>query len=87
MGSQKRRPGEPVATRLPDITSAALNSSADERAQPAQELLASLDRDLEVEAAWDEEIRRRVDAWERGLVKEVPWEDVREQARKRLEGR
>ena len=85
MGSKKRQRGEPMATRLPDITSAALNLPPDQRAQLAQQLLASLDRDPEIEAAWDEEVRRRVAAWEAGLVREVPWEGVRAQGRKLLE--
>lgn len=84
MGSKKRPPGEPMATRHPDVTSAALNLPADQRAQLAQELLASLDRDPEVEAAWDEEIRRRVAELEAGTAKTIPAEQVFAEARRRL---
>jgi putative addiction module component (TIGR02574 family) len=84
MGSKKRQRGEPMATRLPDITSAALNLPPDQRAQLAQQLLASLDRDPEIEAAWDEEIRRRVAELEAGTAKTIPAEQVFAEARRRL---
>ena len=87
MGSKKRQRGEAMATPFPDITSAALNLPPDQRAQLAQQLLASLDWDPDIEAAWDEEIKRRVADWEAGLVREVPWEEVRAQGRRLLEGK
>lgn len=47
--------------------------SREERARLAEELLASLDpNDSEIEAAWDEELRRRIDEVERGDVQLVP---------------
>jgi putative addiction module component (TIGR02574 family) len=87
MGSKKRQRGDTVATQLPDITETALKLPAEQRAQLARQLLASLARDPDIEAAWDDEIERRLDAWKTGLVKEVPWEEVRVQARGRLEGK
>ena len=63
------------------IESAALLLPPEERARLAERLLASLDVDPEIEKAWDEEIKRRLVAWEAGLLKEVPWEEVRAQAR------
>lgn len=66
------------------IESAALLLSTEERARLAERLLASLDVDPEIEAAWDEEIKRRLEDWEAGLVKGVPWEEVRETIRSRL---
>ena len=69
------------------IESAALLLPRAERARLAERLLASLDTDPGIEKAWDEEIKRRLDAWEAGLVKEVPWEDVQAQARARLEAK
>ena len=44
-----------------------------ERARLAEELLASLDpHEGEVEAAWDEELRRRIDEVELGAVELIP---------------
>jgi len=76
-----------MTTRVRDITSAALGLPAEQRAQLARQLMESLDQDPEIEAAWDEEIRQRVEAWQAGVVKEVPWEQVREEARRRVEER
>lgn len=57
----------------------ALRLSADERAVLAASLWASLeaDSDPDVEAAWAEEIRRRLKRIESGEEKTVPWEEVR----------
>ncbi len=49
-----------MATSIQDVEAAALDLPAEDRAELAQRLLSSLDRDPEVEAAWDEEIRRRI---------------------------
>lgn len=55
------------------------------RARLAEELLASLDpQDTEVEAAWDEELRRRIDEVERGAVQLVPAEEAFAQVRRAL---
>jgi len=45
--------------------------------------MASLDRDPQVEAAWDEEIRRRIDKLEEGSAVSIPAEDVFAAARGR----
>lgn len=58
----------------------------EDRARLAEELLASLDpREQEVEAAWDEELRRRIDEVERGAVQPVPAEQAFTQVRRALE--
>lgn len=58
----------------------------EDRARLAEELLASLDpREQEVEAAWDEELRRRIDEVERGAVQLVPAEQAFTQVRRALE--
>lgn len=49
-----------------DIEAAALQLPADKRAQLAERLLASLEKDDEILAAWVEEAERRADALERG---------------------
>jgi putative addiction module component (TIGR02574 family) len=50
----------------------------EDRARLAEELLASLqqDRDPDIEAAWDEEIRRRIAEIENGTATLVPAEQV-----------
>jgi putative addiction module component (TIGR02574 family) len=49
----------------------------EDRARLAEELLASLDpHDSDVEAAWDVELRRRVEEFEHGTVELVPAEQV-----------
>ena len=69
---------------LQSVEAAALELSQEERAQLAQSLLASLPRDPEVEAAWDEEIKRRVAELEAGLIETIPAEDVFAEARSHL---
>ncbi len=56
-----------------------------ERARLAEELLASLDpHDTEVEVAWDEELRRRIDEVERGAVQLIPAAQAFSQVRRVL---
>jgi putative addiction module component (TIGR02574 family) len=57
----------------------ALRLGADERAELAAELLASLDgpADPDAEAAWAMEIKRRVRDIEEGSVELEPWENVK----------
>lgn len=69
---------------LQAVQAAALELSAKERAHLAQTLLASLDRDADIEAAWDHEIERRVAEVEGGLVEMTPAEEVFAAARSRL---
>jgi putative addiction module component (TIGR02574 family) len=57
----------------------------EQRARLAEELLASLDpRDADVEAAWDEELRRRIDEVERGAVQLIPADTAFAQIRRAL---
>ena len=72
-----------MATSIQDVESAALGLSAKDRAELAQRLLSSLDRDPEVEAAWNEEIRERVADLESGRVATIPAEEVFAKARLR----
>jgi putative addiction module component (TIGR02574 family) len=64
-----------------------LDSAA--RAELAAELLASLDGpgDPDAEAAWNDEIDRRVEAIEAGTVRLEPWEQVKRRIEKDLLGR
>ena len=74
---------------MPDLV-AELSAQAkalppEERARLAEELLASLDpHETEVESAWDEELRRRIDEVERGAVQLVPADQAFAQVRRAL---
>lgn len=60
------------------VIAEALQLPPDARAALAGELLASLDGvdvDADREAAWSDEIRRRLDAWEHGEVKSISKDD------------
>lgn len=61
-----------------EVRSAAMSMSAEDRARLAEELLASLDgpERNEIDAAWAEEIERRIDEMESGKVKGIPAEEV-----------
>jgi len=67
------------ALKLPDA----------ERAALAVELIASLDGEPDhgVEEAWAQEIKRRVEQIDRGEVELIPWEQVRDELRQRLDER
>ncbi len=61
----------------------ALKLSANERAEVAEQLIASLDDapDTGVEQAWQEEVQRRLGQIERGEVNTIPWEEVQRRLR------
>ena len=60
-----------------ELSRKALSLSPEERVQLAEKLLATVQEvDTEVEAAWDEEIKRRVAEIENGTAKLIPAEDV-----------
>ncbi|MGO9833604.1 MAG: addiction module protein [Polyangiaceae bacterium] len=63
----------------------ALELSAEDRAELAADLLASLDGppDASVPAAWTDEIRRRVDRAVGGEATGTPWPELREKLRGR----
>lgn len=69
-----------------ELLADALRLDTTERAKLAAELLASLDGEPEedVEAAWAEEVERRMDEIESGAVKLVPWEDVKRRVEKEI---
>ena len=47
-----------------------------ERARLAERLIASLDEDAEIEAAWIKEVRRRDEEIQSGAVETIPLEDA-----------
>ena len=61
------------------LESAALLLPPEERARLAERLLASLDVDPGIEAAWAVEVEKRLADWDAGLVEAVPWDEVRRQ--------
>lgn len=70
----------------PGVRRAALDLPPVERAELASELLASLPQPprSEIDAAWDEEISRRVHAYERGELATYAFSEVRRRAFERM---
>jgi putative addiction module component (TIGR02574 family) len=78
-----------VTSRAQELLREALTLPAEERADVAAELLASLDEApaedaAEVEAAWAREIERRARRVMSGESAGEPWEDVRARVIQRL---
>jgi putative addiction module component (TIGR02574 family) len=73
------------------ILKEALAKPQADRALIAHRLLVSLnppgEDDIEVEAAWQEEIGRRLKEIDSGQAEMIPWETVRDDIRNRLRGR
>ena len=67
----------------------ALRLGPTERAEPAAEVLASLDgpADADAESAWEQEVRRRIEAIDAGTVELEPWDDVKHRIEKDVLGR
>ncbi|MDZ7780364.1 MAG: addiction module protein [Gemmatimonadota bacterium] len=55
-----------------------------ERARLAERLIASLDEDAEIEAAWIAEVRRRDQEIQSGAVETIPLEDALTSIRERF---
>src|SRR5262249_43953774 len=65
-------------TTIDEIFEAARRLTTDERVALADRLLATVspEEQAEIDAAWAEEIERRIAAYERGEVKTIPVEEV-----------
>ena len=65
----------------PDLLKEALKLSRKARAALASSLIDSLDdvEDEDAEAAWQDEIARRLEELDAGTTKSVPWSEVRRQ--------
>ena len=72
-----------MSSSLHALEAAALLLPPEERAKLAERLIASLDRDPEITAAWDEEILRRISEFDAGRMESVPAERVFQEARAR----
>ena len=70
-----------------DILDKALLLPDSDRTQIAEQLIPSLDRGIEpsreVELAWQQEIERRLNQIDSGKVKCIPWEEVRDNLRRK----
>lgn len=75
-----------MITAAQSLRDAVLQLPEEDRAWLAAEILASLDGppDEEVDAAWSEEIDRRVDEIESGTVELLDWQVVKAQLIERL---
>jgi len=69
----------PMTQEATDLLKKAMTLSADERIALAASLMDSVDRAEEesIEAAWNDEIARRIEDLDSGGVKPIPWEEVR----------
>jgi putative addiction module component (TIGR02574 family) len=74
-----------VNAPIRELEAAALALPESERARLAEKLLASLDRDPQIEEAWAQEIRERVERYRDGEAETHPAESVLEEARERIE--
>jgi len=69
-----------------NILSVAMKLTPEERVALAQNLYASVEEiDPEVEAAWGQEIKRRLDAIDAGEVELIPWEQVEKEMQELLD--
>ena len=64
-----------INSPLEDIEAAALQLAPAERAHLAERLLVSLDEDDEIMAAWVEEAERRADAFDRGEMGTIDFDE------------
>lgn len=73
-----------INSPLEDIEAAALQLAPSERAHLAERLLVSLDEDDEILASWVEEAERRGDAYERGEMEAIDFDESIAKARARI---
>jgi putative addiction module component (TIGR02574 family) len=70
-----------MTTAADQLLPTLLQLSSEDRGELAARLLESLETEVDpdAEAAWDEEIRTRVEDVKKGRVTPVPWADARSQ--------
>ena len=74
-----------MSTLVEELSQKARALPPEERVRLAEELLATVQEvDAEVDAAWDEEIRRRVAEIDSGTAKLIPAEEVFAEVRRLL---
>jgi putative addiction module component (TIGR02574 family) len=69
-----------------ELLQKALSLSEEERAELAGSLIESLDATVDeaAEAAWNQEIARRIEDLDSGKAKTIPWETVRSRISSKL---
>ncbi len=73
-----------METQLEKLTNEALELSTSERAAFAQLLLASLDVDPELDAAWATEVEQRIAEADNGTSPVIPMDEALAQVRAKL---
>ena len=74
-----------MASLIDELSRKARALPPEERVRLAEELLSSVqDSDNEVDAAWEEEIKRRIEEIESGTAKLIPAEEVFAEVRRLL---
>lgn len=74
-----------MSTLLDELAQRARALPPEERVRLAEELLATVHEvDADVDAAWDEEIRRRVEEIDSGMATLIPAEEVFAEVRRLL---
>ena len=80
MGRESHADRDRDAVATPEkLLAAALRLKPRDRAALADRLVESLPPDPDVEAAWEAEIKKRIDEIESGAVKPIPWSIARRQ--------
>lgn len=75
-----------MTTLVDELSQRALELPPEERVRLAERLLATVHEvDAEVDAAWDEEIKRRLAEIDNGTVELIPAEEVFAEVRRILE--
>lgn len=75
-----------MTTLVEELSQRALELPPEERVRLAEKILATVHEvDAEVEAAWDQEIQRRLAEIDNGTAKLIPAEDVFAEVRRILE--
>ena len=79
--------GKAASLTATEVLTQALALDENDRASVAGALIESLDTefDPDAEAAWDAEIRRRVEELDSGAVKPIPWSEVKKRLYRGLE--
>ena len=83
-----RRYTAPMTQEASELLKKALALSTEERAQLVDSLLESLEERHEerpaVEAAWNDEVARRIAELDSGKAKTIPWEEIRQRISAKL---
>jgi putative addiction module component (TIGR02574 family) len=66
----------PKSVTREQLEAEARNLPRDERARLAEALIASLEEEAEIELAWRQEVRRRIQELDAGTVQAIPGEEV-----------